>query len=203
MGILLETGRTEDPLEEPLQAAQGAPERPAGSLRRRPLAPRGDPRRPAAERAAAPDVAAVGPDVDGSQELDVRPQDRARQIVLGGRPVALPVDEQALARGRRVVLLPRARLLGERLGSGFRRIPENRGEGSGQTAGVPLQAPGERILAVPGLESARDPALDPVEARGEEQGLAAGRRIFRNQLGPRGSSLELSNEVSRGATPRP
>jgi hypothetical protein len=62
--------------------------------------------------------------------------------------------------------------------------------------------PGERILAVSGLESIRDPALDPVEARGEEQGLAAGKRVFRNLLGPRGSPLEISNEIARGATPR-
>jgi hypothetical protein len=148
-------------------------------------------------------VAAVGPDVDGSQELDVRPEDRARKIVLGGRPVALPIDEQALARRRRFILLPRERLVGERLRAGFRGIPENRGERPGQTAGVRVETPGERILAVSALEGSGDTALDAVEAGGKEQGIPAGSRIPRNQLGPRGSSLELSNESTRGATPRP
>jgi hypothetical protein len=143
----------------------------------------------------------VGGNVAGSQELDVRPQDRARQIVLGCRPVALPGNEQALASRRGFVLLPRSSLVGERIRPGFRDIPENRSESPGQTTGIRVQTPGERILAESALEGSGDTALDAVEAGGEEQGLAAGRRIPRNQLGPRGSSLELSDETSRDATP--
>ena len=113
MGVFLEAGWAENPVESPLAAAECAREEPPRPFLGRSFAADRDPRGTAAEGALTPAVDPVGGETNRTKELDVGAQDRPREIVLGGRPVPRPVDEEARPRGRRKVLLALPGVFGE------------------------------------------------------------------------------------------
>src|SRR5678815_3725393 len=106
VGILLEARRTEDAGKAPFASAERADEEAAGPLHLGSIAAQADPGRAAAERAAPASMDAVGSDTPQAERLDVRAQDRAREVVPVVRPIFGPVEKEPRSRGRRRVVPP-------------------------------------------------------------------------------------------------
>jgi hypothetical protein len=195
------TGRAEDPAEEPLSAAESAAEHSPRPLHQGAFPASGDPGQSSAERTLAAAVDAVRRQVDRAKELHVGAKDRAGEVVLRRRPVARPVDEQPGPGGRRQILLPGPGVFGESLRAVFDRVAEERRDLIGESVGVFVEAPRQRLLGVAGLQGAGRTSLDAVESGGEEQRFPRGRGLPRQRLCSRRTTLEFRNEfrpASRG-----
>jgi hypothetical protein len=91
---------------------------------------------------------AIGGNGQGAEQLDVGTEDRPGEVVLGGRPVSGPVDEEpGPGRGRRI-LLARPSVVGELFRSRFGGEPKDGGDGGIQAPGVTVQMAREGILGV-------------------------------------------------------
>jgi hypothetical protein len=202
MGVLLEAGRAENPVDPPLASAESARQEPPRSFLRRSFTSDRHPRGSAAEGALAPTVDPVGGEIDRAEELDVRTQDRPREIVLGGRPVTGPVDEEARPRGRRKVLLPFPRVFGEGRRALFRGIPQDPGKVARDPLGIFVQVSGQRLFLMRVGHFGDGLRLEPVEAGREAERLRGGNALASERLRPRGAALEFQGRPRGGGARR-
>jgi hypothetical protein len=112
---------------------------------------------------------AIGSHADGPEKLDIGAQDRAGEIVLRGGLVSCPVDLQARASRGREILLPGTGLLGERLGSFFSGVSENRRHLIEESRQVLVEVTGEWLICVRSLDRSRGWTLHAIETRRKTQ----------------------------------
>ena len=193
--VLLEAGGAEDPLESPLAAAERAAEHPAGALHLAAVPARGDPRA-RLRRTGSGRAGGRGPERRSTarKHLDVRAEDRAREVVLARGPVRRPSRRAAAfapstaVSSRRAPARPR-RAARARFGARSRR-PSHAGSTNRAASSVEVARTAAPRRARP--RAPRPPRLDAVEAR--PRSGAAPRRpapARAQELGARRAALEF------------
>jgi hypothetical protein len=80
-----------------------------------------------------------------SQRLDVRPQDRAREVVVARRVASFPVDEEPRAPRGGQVFLALPGLGREDFRPGFGGVAQDRRYAVEEAVGIPVEMTGQRI----------------------------------------------------------